>query len=342
MRLKAPLRVVLEITDRCNYNCIHCFTSSSPRTSISKELGTIQWKAILQELAKSEVFEVSFTGGEPFIRKDIFKLFRYALDLGLFITINTNGSLLNRTRIMRLSRIFGDQSQFVRIMVSLNALNQNSFFKITNTNIDPSKIINCIDTIAAEGFKVIMTTVFTKLNILEFPQLLENFLTNSSSEWNISGIIPYGRGRDCTHIELSNKDWISLIDILKKNDKVIKSRNKKVTVLCNIFLEFRNKNDLISFECPAGKTEMSIGPFGGFSPCIAFRKEVSKNSKNIMEYWRSDDFITELREFNEKKLKGKCQKCKLKTTCRGGCPALALKFFDSIYFPDPRCPFLIN
>lgn len=72
----------------CNQKCVHCYAADQ-KCAEEKELSTEEWKTIIGRLRKAKVSQVTFTGGEPTIRKDIPELIREAR---WFITrLNTNG-----------------------------------------------------------------------------------------------------------------------------------------------------------------------------------------------------------------------------------------------------------
>ncbi|MCK9431688.1 MAG: radical SAM protein [Candidatus Omnitrophica bacterium] len=94
-----PPQVYLVLTHRCNFNCRHCYEKSHAEEN---PLTTGQAKRFIDEVAAAGVFCVVFTGGEPFLRDDIYELIGYAAEKGLYIRVNTNGSFLNQDAISRL------------------------------------------------------------------------------------------------------------------------------------------------------------------------------------------------------------------------------------------------
>jgi MoaA/NifB/PqqE/SkfB family radical SAM enzyme len=85
-----PLRVMFELTYRCNFKCPHCYVPFKYRKC--KELETKEVFAILDQLKDIGCFYLGFTGGEPFMRKDILDILWYAKKKGFEIIIYTNGS----------------------------------------------------------------------------------------------------------------------------------------------------------------------------------------------------------------------------------------------------------
>ena len=83
--------VQFELTFRCNEKCRHCYCVTDDR----KELSTEEIKRILDELYEMNVFEVTFTGGDLFVRQDAFEILRYARSKAFLVTIFTNGIALS-------------------------------------------------------------------------------------------------------------------------------------------------------------------------------------------------------------------------------------------------------
>ena len=86
-----PLRYFLELTYRCNLSCPYCYVGEERN---KKELTTDEWKKVIDKCRKNYIPQLTFTGGEPTIRKDLIELIDYSK---WFITrLNTNGVLLTK------------------------------------------------------------------------------------------------------------------------------------------------------------------------------------------------------------------------------------------------------
>ena len=116
---KRPLLSYLdmELTERCNNNCIHCYINL-PADDIKakeKELSTEEIKDILKEAASLGCLKVRFTGGEPLLREDFEELYLFARRLGLKVLIFTNGTLITP----QLADLFARIPPLEKIEVSL-------------------------------------------------------------------------------------------------------------------------------------------------------------------------------------------------------------------------------
>jgi MoaA/NifB/PqqE/SkfB family radical SAM enzyme len=93
-KISFPLELaVIHFTNKCNLNCLHCYFKS---IKTEEELKIEEIKSVIEKLVEMNVYKFLITGGEPLIRKDIFKICRTLANYKVLFSINTNGTLLNR------------------------------------------------------------------------------------------------------------------------------------------------------------------------------------------------------------------------------------------------------
>lgn len=89
-------RLTIELTDRCNNYCQHCYINQSamdPRV-IEKEMTTDFIKRLILQAADLGCFDLRFTGGEPLLREDFLELYQFSRKRGFDIVISTNARLI--------------------------------------------------------------------------------------------------------------------------------------------------------------------------------------------------------------------------------------------------------
>ena len=91
-----PINGTFELTARCNFDCPMCYVHMKQEDidAKGKELSTQQWISIAREACDQGMIFVLLTGGEPFVRKDFFEIYHAMREMGLVVSINTNGSML--------------------------------------------------------------------------------------------------------------------------------------------------------------------------------------------------------------------------------------------------------
>ena len=92
----------------CNQNCVHCYAAGQHQAE-EAELGTEDWKRIIDACRKARIPQITFTGGEPTMRDDLVELIDYSR---WFVTrLNTNGIKLTEEMCRKLAKASLDSVQ---------------------------------------------------------------------------------------------------------------------------------------------------------------------------------------------------------------------------------------
>jgi len=86
-----PLTAMIEIADRCNEVCVHCYQVQGQKG----EMTTEQLFDVLDELARIGVLFLTISGGEATLRPDFLAIVRRARELGFAVKLYTNGLTMN-------------------------------------------------------------------------------------------------------------------------------------------------------------------------------------------------------------------------------------------------------
>src|SRR5688572_6843506 len=99
--LGIPLSVHIDLTMRCNERCIHCYRVIERRP----ELTTAELKALLEEVAQAGTLYLTFSGGEVFLRKDLFELIEHARRLHFDVRLKSNALRVTPEKAARLGAL---------------------------------------------------------------------------------------------------------------------------------------------------------------------------------------------------------------------------------------------
>lgn len=99
--------LIVELTERCNNNCIHCNINLHENDPIAKkqELPTEMLQHIIQEAASLGCMKIRFTGGEPLLREDFEAVYLMTRKAGLKVILFTNATLITPQIAELLSKI---------------------------------------------------------------------------------------------------------------------------------------------------------------------------------------------------------------------------------------------
>jgi len=119
----------LELTERCNNDCIHCNINRPEGDEVAKgrELKTEEWEDLLRQAAELGALSVRFTGGEPLLREDFERLYLFARRLGLRVQIFTNGRLITP----RLADLFARIPPLEKIEITVYGMRPESYEEVS-------------------------------------------------------------------------------------------------------------------------------------------------------------------------------------------------------------------
>jgi MoaA/NifB/PqqE/SkfB family radical SAM enzyme len=164
-----PLDVICEISYICNLACPTCFRWTSKPDE--HELTLEQWKSVISKLKSwLGTFNLTFTGGEPFLRTDILDIFKFASQNGIVTNVVSNGSLIDKT----LARKIVD-SGLDGLCLSLNSLKRHIHNETRGTNGSFDEVMTAIQNMKEirAGMRLSLSTTAVRENIGELVEMVE-------------------------------------------------------------------------------------------------------------------------------------------------------------------------
>ena len=98
MPRRLPINGTFELTGRCNLNCRMCYVHVDQQRI--NELGyrertADEWIDMARQIFEAGTFKLLLTGGEPMLRPDFGKMYEAIAQMGFYITLYTNATLVN-------------------------------------------------------------------------------------------------------------------------------------------------------------------------------------------------------------------------------------------------------
>ncbi|MBU1599524.1 radical SAM protein [bacterium] len=331
--------VVWNITKRCNLNCIHCYINASHQET-GPELSTEEAKATICEFADVGVPMIIFSGGEPLLRKDIFKLGGYAKKKGINVVLSSNGTLINKDMASKIQ-----DAGFSYVGISLDGTKYtNDKFRGAEGAFEKS--IEGLRRLREVGVKSGMRFTITKYNYEELGELIALAQKEKVMRFCIYNLVYTGRGRNIAENDITNKDRLENINYLLKEAEKLGDKLEILTVCCpqDGIMALRYKGDSkrvreylkVYGGCSAGDGLVCIGPLGDIYPCQFWRKSLGNiKEQRFGHIWNNSELLLSLRN-KEAYLTGKCGRCEYKDIC-GGCRVRAEAVSQDIWAEDPTC-----
>ena len=306
------LIVSWNVTNKCNLFCEHCYREAGK--SAENELNTKEGIALLDEIAKAGFKLMIFSGGEPFMRDDIFELTRYAVSKGLRPVYGTNGTLLTKDFIKKIMEAGG-----ASVAISLHAI---------------QAMKNCREL----GFPFQVNTTVFERNVGEIEKICELAKEMGAMSHHVLFMVPTGRAVGIEAETLRAKEYERLIRMLLRKRKELDFDIKPTCAPQFMRIASQVKIDVGRYTrgCLAGVSYCSITPTGDVFPCPYLPLKVGNvREKPFSEIWKEDEVLNKMRTLE---YSGNCGACDFKQTC-GGCRARAYFYDGDIMAGEPWCTY---
>jgi MoaA/NifB/PqqE/SkfB family radical SAM enzyme len=185
------------LTQRCNLECAHCYMSAHAGADTRGELSTEECRRVIDEIAgvNPNVFLI-LTGGEPFLRKDLFEIAGYAAAKKFTTVFGTNGVLLREkeAKAMREHHVLGAS-------ISLDSTDRAKHDAFRRSPGAWDGAIRATRVLTDEGLDFSLHMSVTDWNVAEVPAMIDLAKTLGAKVLNFFFLVRTGRGRDITDID---------------------------------------------------------------------------------------------------------------------------------------------
>lgn len=199
--------VIWNLVRRCNLACKHCYSISAD-TDFPGELTTDEVFAVMDDLKRFRVPVLILSGGEPLLRPDIYAIAGRAKDMGFYVALSSNGTLIDKTHIARIAEVGFD---YVGVSLDGIAETHDRFRRQAGAF---TASLNGIRLCREYGIKVGVRYTMTEDNAHDLPRLLELLETEQIDKFYFSHLNYAGRGnrnrKDDAHHRTTRQamDWL--------------------------------------------------------------------------------------------------------------------------------------
>lgn len=334
--LSAPIHVFWNITNKCNLYCKHCSANAGER--LPAELTTSEALRLTKKLIDAKVLSISFTGGEPLLREDLFTIIS-AINGRMSVSLSTNGTMITNHIVHRLI-----ENKIKKISVSLDGSRPETNDFIRGGSFD--KIIKGIERLSEINAKISIVTVITKSNYKDIPNLVKLAYNLNVDNIGFTGLKPVGRAKsNLSDLMPTPKEKARIAELIyglsEEYGNFIGSEYQYWYSLFKQDPDFSNRSQCF-LPCDAGKASCAITADGNLVPCNILMSIKCGNvrEKDFLTIWKNSEVLNKFRELSNSHLEDtawKCKNCKFNSICAGGCRAAAFNFYGSWTAPDPMC-----
>jgi radical SAM protein with 4Fe4S-binding SPASM domain len=318
---KRPLlnNLNIELSERCNNNCIHCYINlpADDAKAKSRELSTDKWKDILQQAADLGALSVRFSGGEPLLREDFQEIYLHTRHLGLKVVIFTNARLITEGLANLLQKI----PPLKKVEVSAYGMHAESYAAVSRSKIAYKEFRNGLDILLERKIPFVVKSVLLPANKDEIDEF-EAWLASLPGELypNYSVYLDLRARRDSS----DKNRMIKSLRISPEEGVLLESRDREVfrSNAAQFSTQFMFPQGDKLFACGAGESGC-VDAYGNYQMCALLRHpEMVYNLSNGTLHHALTEVFPRFREMRAKNSEylNRCAKCFLKSLC-GQCPA---------------------
>jgi len=332
---RSPLlsKLDMEITERCNNNCIHCCINlpENDQRAKNRELSLDEIKTILEEAAFLGCLSMRLTGGEPLLREDFEDMYLFARRLGLKVLLFTNATLITP----HLAEIFARVPPLKKIEITIYGMHKTSYEAVSRTPGSFEAAWNGVNLLREKEVSFAVKYALLPHNRDD----MEEFETwTSTLPWTEKSLL-YSIFFDlrCRRNSVKKNSLIKSLRCTPEEGLkfLIRKRlkcEKDMKEFCSKFMYPPGEK---LFSCGAGVGSGCVDAYGFFSPCLMLKYpdttyDLKKGSlKDAMI-----NFFPEVRKMKAKNpdYLARCARCFLKGLCEQ-CPAKSWTEYGTLDTP---------
>jgi heme d1 biosynthesis radical SAM protein NirJ len=343
--------VIWNLIRRCNLTCKHCYATSADR-DFPGELDTAQVFDVMTELKAFGVPVLILSGGEPLMRPDIFDISRHARDMGFYVGLSSNGTLIDENNIQQLADI-----GYNYVGISIDGMRDtHDRFRRKQGSFDAALrgIRLCHDA----GIKVGLRFTLTRDNQQDLPQLLQLMQEENIDKFYLSHLNYAGRGnknrRDDLHHQMT-RDAMELLfktcwqDVQQGRQREFVTGNNDADAVY-LLLWIRQHMPQYSEAVAAmlrswggnasGVNIANIDNLGNVHPDTMWWEYSIGNVKQraFSDIWMdtSDALMAGLKQ-KQRPIEGRCAICRYRDICGGNTRTRAWQLSGNFWAEDPGC-----
>ncbi len=343
--------VIWNLIRRCNLTCKHCYATSADK-DFPGELSTDEIFSVMNDLQAFAVPVLILSGGEPLMRPDIFEISQHAKDMGFYVGLSSNGTLINEDNIEQIAEI-----GYNYVGVSIDGMGEtHDAFRRKPGSFDQA--LRGIRLCRDAGIKVGLRFTLTQDNHQDLPDLLQLMDDEDIDKFYLSHLNYAGRGNKNRRTDLQHQMTRAAMDLLIDTCwQDVQNRRKREFVTGNndadgaYLLLWIRKNmpqhaDYIESVLThwggnsSGVNISNIDNLGNVHPDTMWWDYTIGNVKQrpFSDIWMdtSDPLMAGLK-LKSRPVEGRCASCRYLPLCGGNTRTRAWQLSGNFWAEDPGC-----
>lgn len=219
--LRGPHQMAFDITNRCNYRCLHCYNLSGENLITKNELNDKELIIFIKDASRLKLLNFCFCGGEPMLReKVLYKAASILATNGIAVSMVTNGSLITKEKAKNLLR-----NGVSRVQVSIDGARAETHEKLHPYKNAFKYATEAILHFKEAGYKDIMVAFTpTKFNWMEIERAYFLCMELGATSFRIQPVMILGRAQikpqEIEPTPVQYREIVSVVNRLRFEDGI--------------------------------------------------------------------------------------------------------------------------
>ena len=306
--LSAPLRLVIDLTSRCNLRCAYCCFFSNPEESCLTDLAPERWVELIDEAGRCGVLGVTLRGGEALLSPAFDAVLAAVLRNRMRFSLLTNGMIFTSEIAAR----FAATGRCDLVKISLDG--PEAFHDRLRGKGSHARAVAAIEAVRAAGLTLFVTCAVHRFNYQALPEIIRYFADDLKlADFSFSGVSTC----DAPEYALTEAQFREAMHLIGIHEHPGMGRRGMYAGVLRWRRQLRGVPD--EPECRTLHKQMSVLADGSFAPCPALSsaKLGCFGEIPLLEAWRR---LGERRDLLERKAPDpECANCRFSGVCRGLC-----------------------
>ena len=331
----APKIVDIAVTGKCNLRCPYCFYDDDMRGR--NDIPLDQWLTFFYEVKRAGVRNLVLSGGEVFLRQDLWELIDGVVDIGLRFSLLSNGTLIDEYVIHHL----GNTNRLKRlnsIQISIDGSGPEVHDRIRGKG-SFQRSVKGLKLLLAHGFPVTVRVTVNRLNVHDLENIAKLLLVNLNLPmFSVNDALAIGAAcglNDGITLTVQQQyDAMKRLAAIQQNFGAGRVQASAGPLARWHYFQEMEESRAINqpksgmgylSSCGCASVKLAVHHDGTMAPCnMLTGLTIGEINKDVFaNVWRHHPVLKQLRDRRKIPIVNSsgCEDCEWSDFCKGGCPA---------------------
>ncbi|MFZ9886671.1 MAG: radical SAM protein [Myxococcota bacterium] len=312
-----PSQALLYVENKCNLRCAHCYESEASHPPHARTLSLDEYARVFDEMKQLGVLELTFSGGEIFLRRDLLDLVALARKKRFSVTLYTSGFHIDEAKADRIAVL-----KVKSVEISVYSHDPQVHDEFTGIPGSWARSTRALRLLHERGVKTVLKSNIMTFNVDHLDALIA-LAGELGADWSLDPSVRAKMDGDPAPLRFGVSPDVLRRKVLSRPDFAAHFRQRSAEEFC------RGEGSLMDDEtpmCGAARETFALAADGGVLGCGFFPTAVGNvREASLVDIWRGSKRFDEIRRATFA-TQSECGTCDVKSTCH---PCMAQSEIES-------------